>query len=45
MQVLRPGHACWLNEQADRVALIVDAADDIRVARNAPGLESREHAF
>ncbi|WP_312896897.1 phospholipase D-like domain-containing protein [Microvirga soli] len=35
MQVLRPGHTCWRIEQADRVALIVDAADYFRAAQSA----------
>ena len=35
MQVLRPGHTCWRIEQADRVALIVDAADYFRAVRSA----------
>jgi phospholipase D1/2 len=35
VQVLRPGHTCWRIEQADRVALIVDAADYFRAARSA----------
>ncbi len=35
MHVLRPGHTCWRMEQADRVALIVDAADYFRAAQAA----------
>ena len=35
MQILRPGHTCWRIEQADRVALIVDAADYFRAAQAA----------
>ncbi len=35
MQVLRPGHTCWRIEHADRVALIVDAADYFRAAQSA----------
>ena len=35
VQVLRPGHTCWRIEQADRVALIVDAADYFRAAQSA----------
>jgi phospholipase D1/2 len=35
VQVLRPGRTCWRFEQADRVALIVDAADYFRAARSA----------
>jgi phospholipase D1/2 len=35
VQVLRPGHTCWRIEQADRVALIVDAADYFQAAQAA----------
>jgi phospholipase D1/2 len=35
VQVLRPGQTCWRIEQADRVALIVDAADYFQIARSA----------
>ena len=35
MQVLQPGRTCWRIEQADQVALIVDAADYFRAARSA----------
>jgi phospholipase D1/2 len=35
VQVLQPGCTCWRIEQADRVALIVDAADYFRAARSA----------
>src|SRR3712207_7758970 len=35
VQFLRPGHTCWRIEQADRVTLIVDAADYFRAARAA----------
>ncbi|WP_245439920.1 phospholipase D-like domain-containing protein [Microvirga aerophila] len=35
MRVLQPGHTCWRIEQADRVALIVDAAEYFRAARSA----------
>jgi phospholipase D1/2 len=35
VQVLQPGHTCWRIEQADRVALIVDAADYFRAAWSA----------
>ncbi len=35
VKVLRPGHTCWRIEQADRVALIVDAADYFRAAQSA----------
>ncbi|WP_246718711.1 phospholipase D-like domain-containing protein [Microvirga terrestris] len=35
VQVLRPGHTCWCIEQADRVALIVDAADYFQAAQSA----------
>lgn len=33
--ILRPGHTCWRVEQADAVAVIVDAADYFRVVRDA----------
>lgn len=35
MKVLQPGQTCWRIEQADRVALIVDAADYFRAVRSA----------
>jgi phospholipase D1/2 len=35
VQVLQPGQTCWRIEQADRVSLIVDAADYFRAARSA----------
>jgi phospholipase D1/2 len=35
VQVLQPGHTCWRIEQADRVALIVDAADYFRAVQSA----------
>src|SRR5918994_4373445 len=35
VQVLRPGHTCWRIEQADRVSLIVDAADYFQAAQSA----------
>ncbi len=35
VRVLRPGHTCWRIEQADRIALIVDAADYFRAAQSA----------
>ncbi|WP_312895164.1 phospholipase D-like domain-containing protein [Microvirga sp.] len=35
MQVLRPDHTCWRIEQADRIALIVDAADYFQAAQSA----------
>ncbi|MCL4187608.1 MAG: phospholipase [Rhodobacteraceae bacterium] len=33
--VLRPGETCWRIEQADAVAVIIDAADYLRVVRDA----------
>ncbi|HSP25629.1 MAG TPA: phospholipase D-like domain-containing protein [Saliniramus sp.] len=33
--ILRPGHNCWRIEHADRLALIVDAADYFRAAKAA----------
>jgi len=35
MHVLRPGQTCWRIEQAERVSLIVDAADYFRAAQAA----------
>ncbi len=35
VEVLRPGDTCWRIERADRVALIVDAADYFRAAQAA----------
>jgi phospholipase D1/2 len=35
VQVLRPGHTCWRIEQADRISLIVDAADYFQAAQSA----------
>lgn len=33
--MLEPGHNCWRIEQADRAAVVVDAADYFRLARQA----------
>ena len=35
MRVLRSGHTCWRIEQADRIALIVDAADYFQAVQSA----------
>lgn len=40
-QLFREGHNCWRVEQASRMAVVIDAADYFRVARDAM-LEARE---
>src|SRR4028118_841505 len=35
VRVLRSGHTCWRIEQADRIALIVDAADYFQAVQSA----------